>query len=86
MLCRALRAPLATSPGSIGQDSRGQNGLVVRSFVVNSFSEYGSSTGYLLFTMYGERRGNAIQAPLTHVPPGWFVMIRPRQQAGAADS
>src|ERR687896_282471 len=62
LLCRALRAPLAPSPGSIGQDSRGQwsGRPVVRRWLV---LRVGSSTGYLLFTMYGRRGANAIQAP-----------------------
>src|SRR5918999_3891763 len=38
------------------------NGLVVRSFRRCSISEYGSSTGYLLFTMYGGTGGEATQA------------------------
>src|SRR5919106_4434855 len=55
----SIRVPLATSPGSIGQDSCGclSGRPVVRRWLI---SDYGSSTGYLLFTMYGERGANAI--------------------------
>src|SRR5919106_2616744 len=78
LLRRALRAPLATSPGSIGQVSRGQwsgRPVVRRWLVLRVRVVYGLSLVHNVRRDGCERNTGGPEPP-SH--SGRFVMIRPR--------